>query len=104
MKVVIRGDRVSGKTSLFRRLQGQLFDENYIPTEEIQVANIIWNYRATDHIVKVDIWDVVDASSRRTTKKIDGLKLENNTLPSASVDPDLVSYFSGIRVYFDLCV
>lgn len=78
MKVVIKGDNRVGKTSLFLRLKGYGFEDNYEPTESLNVTSIDWNYKATDDVVKIDLWEAVDAASRRDVNFVD-LKMENST-------------------------
>lgn len=63
MKVVIRGDRQTGKTTLFHRLDGGNFDPEHTKTPQIQTTHVPWTYKTTDEMVKLEVWDVVDEAT-----------------------------------------
>lgn len=61
VKVVIRGERQSGKTALFQRLQGTPIDSEYTPSPKITTGHMRWTSRISgEDVVKIEIWDVVD--------------------------------------------
>jgi len=85
MKVVIKGDKNTGKTCLWRRLQRMAFLEDYHGTDQIQIATIPWDYKVTSDKIKVEVWDVVDKASRR--KGSGGLKIGVEGQDGLDVDP-----------------
>lgn len=92
MKVIIKGDRNVGKSCLFQRLQGHKFSEEYVATPEIQVACIQWNYKVTDDVVKVEIWDIVDKGKQ---KKREGLKMADTEETAPALDAAFIDVFKG---------
>lgn len=85
-----------GKSCLLERLQGKGFVETYTPSEEIQVASIQWSFKATEDIVKVEVWDVVDRGKARARQP--GLKLMSNApvVPETpALDAEFVDVYKG---------
>uniref|UniRef100_K3WS36 GTP-binding protein Parf n=1 Tax=Globisporangium ultimum (strain ATCC 200006 / CBS 805.95 / DAOM BR144) TaxID=431595 RepID=K3WS36_GLOUD len=61
MKIIIRGEKGTGKTSLFQRLKGEPIPDEHMSTPQLQSATINWNFRTnSEENVKCEVWDVVD--------------------------------------------
>ena len=96
MKVLIRGERRSGKSSLLRRLQGKYHDEGYNQTPQLNAATVHWCSEFTQDPVKVEVWDVVDSGF--ITQELEDHHNSLNAPPGIEVQ---VSDASNVNVYRD---
>ncbi|KAK4337393.1 hypothetical protein RND71_043340 [Anisodus tanguticus] len=84
--------------------------KNGIIGGQTQVASIQWSYNATDDIVKVEVWDVVDKAKKR--KPVNELKLnqknkDKNTeiIDTLGLDAEFVDVYkntNGVILMFDI--
>lgn len=58
------------------------------------MASIQWNYKATDDIVKVEVWDVVDKGKKRVLSE--NLKLGIATTIHEEITPALDAEFLNV--------
>lgn len=71
------------------------------------MASIQWNYKATDDVVKVEVWDIVDKSQKRT--QFDSLKMNNGSgahrEPTPALDAEFIDVYkntNGVILVFDM--
>jgi len=94
MKVVIRGDRQTGKSALFHRLEGGGFIKEHRVTAQLQTSHVLWPYKTSDEMVNLEIWDVVDKAIVPTNLPDDGLTLtpsivSKNLMPADATTIDV---------------
>lgn len=61
-----------------------------------QVTSIQWNYKATDDVVKVEVWDVVDKGKKRVLSE--NLKMGNGNdqeTVAPALDAEFLNVYKG---------
>lgn len=104
LRVPIIGDTRVGKSSLFRRLKGEQFSSDYIPTDDLKVTSIDWNYRNRNDIVKIDVWEVVQTCVKQNNPAISDLKTDSRLAsddqqPSMKPKPTFIKTSDNIDIF-----
>src|SRR6185369_7583073 len=68
IRVVVRGERMAGKTSLVRMLLGEPFVQEYVPTPAIAASSLDWCFKSTNEQVRCVLWDVVEQTNKTRAK------------------------------------
>ena len=104
MKIVIRGSRKTGKTSLYRKISGQEWNIPYESTGSIQVNNMRWNFKDHDDVIKLEIWDVVDDAMKSTDKVRKSVKRSQTFDSVDSKSINVYNQTDGVIFMMDLRV
>lgn len=84
LKLLIRGDLQTGKSSLHRHLQGLPFAPQIASSRELAVAHVDWACPESADTVKLEVWDVVEADLCR---KPAGLALAHRAVAAEASPP-----------------
>eukprot|EP01029_Cantina_marsupialis_P021497 TRINITY_DN514_c0_g1_i2.p1 TRINITY_DN514_c0_g1~~TRINITY_DN514_c0_g1_i2.p1 ORF type:complete len:1033 (+),score=411.62 TRINITY_DN514_c0_g1_i2:102-3200(+) len=84
IKIVVFGDRETGKTQLLNRLSRKPFEKVYKPTPEISISHVNWapasNLNEENDVCDVEVWDVVERAELKSSRSL----LDDDT-PAAMV-------------------
>ena len=95
VKLLVRGDMSTGKSSLLRRLQGLPFQPDQQPSREINTGHVDWSAPDLEDTVKVEVWDVCD-TAKVGASSTDRLALRHGESgPAARLDADSIDVFRG---------
>ena len=81
LRLLIRGDLHTGKTQLWRRLQGLSFGHDLPTTRVLGTVHLDWSSERSPDVVKVEAWDVVDADLTRSARNPSGLAFSHHSSP-----------------------
>ena len=87
LKILLRGDVQTGKSSMMRRLQGLPHAPQIEASRELNVGTLDWQCEGSPDVVRVEAWDVVDADLCRRPRAPLTIKHEASQTPSSPAAP-----------------
>jgi GTPase SAR1 family protein len=60
VKIIIKGEKTSGKTTLFNIINGEeSISENYVPTVKLNNSIVNWYYKNTEDSILLEVYDTI---------------------------------------------